>query len=235
MAEDKRTTAYDFVKKEIKNGRQAFVVCPLIDPSDKSGYKSVKEEYERLNQEIFPDIKIGLLHGKLKANDKTKIMEDFANNKISILVSTSVIEVGIDVPNATIMSIEGAERFGLAQLHQFRDRVGRDEFQSYCLLFTTDNSSGPSQKTQDRLEALVKYNDGFKLAEEDLKLRGAGEIYGTIQSGYPELKIASLFDYGLIKKAATAAEKIISLDPNLDKHPLIKTQLGNFEKDYHLE
>jgi len=235
VAENKRTTAYDFVKKEIKNGRQAFVVCPLIDPSDKSGYKSVKEEYERLNQEIFPDIKIGLLHGKLKANDKAKIMEDFANNKISILVSTSVIEVGIDVPNATIMIIEGAQRFGLAQLHQFRGRVGRDEFQSYCLLFTTDNSSGPSQKTQDRLEALVKYNDGFKLAEEDLKLRGAGEIYGTIQSGYPELKIASLFDYDLIKKAATAAEKIISLDPDLDKHPLIKAQLGDFEKDYHLE
>jgi ATP-dependent DNA helicase RecG len=161
-------------------------------------------------------------------------MRDFLNNKTQILVATSVIEVGIDVPNATIMMIEGAERFGLAQLHQFRGRVGRGEKQSYCFLFPqADNEN--NQKSQERLEALVKHQDGFLLAKEDLKLRGAGEIYGTIQSGYPELKIASLFDYEVIKQAQEEAEILIQQDPELKKYPLIRQKLKNSNDPIHLE
>ncbi len=232
VLEDKRQAAYQFAAKEIASGRQAFVICPLIDPSDKLGVKAVTLEHKKLDQEIFPDLSVGLLHGKLKAAEKEKIMREFQENKIKILVSTSVIEVGVDVPNATLMLIEGASRFGLSQLHQFRGRVGRDKYQSYCLLFPED---GASEQTLDRLEAMTKFNDGFALAQEDLKLRGSGEIYGTIQSGFPELRIASLYDYDLINRAKLAAEKIISSDPNLEKHPQLANKLTEFEKEIHLE
>ncbi|MFA5134153.1 MAG: ATP-dependent DNA helicase RecG, partial [Patescibacteria group bacterium] len=174
---EKRDGAYDFIQKEIKSGRQAFVICPLIDESDKLGVKSVTKEYERLKNEIFPEFKISFLHGKLKSDEKDAVMNGFKENKINILVSTSVIEVGVDIPNATIMMIEGAERFGFAQLHQFRGRVGRGEHQSYCLLFPTE---GEATK---RLLALEKINDGFRLAEIDLELRGPGQVYGKEQSG----------------------------------------------------
>jgi len=235
VSDEDRTKTYDFIAQEIKRGRQAFVICPLIDPSDKLGVKSVKEEQQKLDQEIFPDLTVGLLHGKMKGAEKETIMRDFLDNKIQILVATSVIEVGIDVPNATIMIIEGAERFGLAQLHQFRGRVGRDQYQSYCFLFPGLEGNTPNQKSHERLEALVKNNDGFLLAQEDLKLRGAGEIYGTIQSGYPEIKIASLFDHELIKQAQAEAITLIASDPKLEEHPLIKEQLGDFNKRIHLE
>jgi len=230
-----RAATYRFITQEIKRGRQVFVVCPLIDPSDKLGVKSVKEEHRKLDKEIFPDIAVGLLHGKMKSQDKENIMRDFLANKIKILVATSVVELGIDVPNASIMMIEGAERFGLAQLHQFRGRVGRDRYQSYCFLFPGPESDLQNKKSLTRLEALVEHQDGFLLAKEDLKLRGAGEIYGTIQSGYPEIKIASLFDYELIKQAQDEAEILISTDPELKDHPLIKAKLGNFNKQIHLE
>lgn len=235
IADQNRPATYKFIAQEIKKGRQAFVICPLIDPSDKLGVKSVKEEHQKLDKEIFPELSVGLLHGKMKGTEKEKIMRDFLDNKIQILVSTSVIEVGIDVPNASIMIIEGAERFGLAQLHQFRGRVGRDNHQSYCFLFSGQEGEAPNQKSLDRLEALVKYNDGFLLAKEDLKLRGAGEVYGTIQSGYPEIKIASLFDYELIKQAQDEAEILLNQDPTLKDHLLIKEKLGNFNRRVHLE
>lgn len=234
VTENERGKAYDFIRQEIEAGRQAFVICPLIDPSDRLGVKSVKEEHLRLDKEIFPELTVGLLHGRLKGADKEKIMRDFLDNKTQILVATSVIEVGIDVPNATIMMIEGAERFGLAQLHQFRGRVGRGEKQSYCFLFPqADNEN--NQKSQERLEALVKHQDGFLLAKEDLKLRGAGEIYGTIQSGYPELKIASLFDYEVIKQAQEEAKILIDQDPELKHYPLIKQKLKSSNEPIHLE
>jgi len=201
VEEINRDKAYQFTREQITVGRQAFVICPLIDPSDKLGVKSVTEVYERLSKDVFPDLRVKMLHGKLKADEKNQIMQDFYDKKYDILVSTSVIEVGIDVPNATIMMIEGADRFGLAQLHQFRGRVGRGEHQSYCLIFT-DNTS---QKTLERLKFFVSTKDGFALAEKDLQLRGAGDVYGVKQSGLPDLKLADLSDINLIKKVQDAA------------------------------
>jgi len=234
VTEDKRTAAYNFIRAQIKAGRQAFVICPLIDESDYLGVKSVKKEHEKLDKEIFPDLKIGLLHGRLKAQEKEKIMADFLDNKTPILVSTSVVEVGVDVPNATLMIIEGAERFGLAQLHQSRGRVGRSAQQSYCFLFPSSEEA-PSAKTLERLEALTKYHDGLALAKIDLRLRGAGETYGQAQSGFPELQIASLFDSENIKKAATEAAALIAADPELKKHPALKKRLDVWAGNIHLE
>ena len=231
VSHEKRHLAYDFVKQEIKKGRQIFIICPLIDPSDKLGVKSVKDEYEVLQKEIFPELSIGVLHGKMKSAEKEEVMRNFLENKINILVSTSVIEVGIDVPNATIMIIEGAERFGLAQLHQFRGRVGRSGNQSFCLLF----SGGEGSETMERLEALVNCNDGFALAEKDLTLRGPGEVWGTRQSGVLELKIASLLDFKLAKEAKEVAEEIIKKDPELENFPDLKEKLSEFEREVHLE
>jgi len=204
---DKRRQAYLFVEDQIKKGRQAFIICPLIDESDILEVKSAINEHKHLQEEIFPDLSVGLLHGKMKPKEKDEIMDKFKNQEINILVSTSVIEVGIDIPNATMMLIEGAERFGLAQLHQFRGRVGRSEYQSYCLLFP----SSPDKSIGQRLQAMVKYHDGFKLAEIDLKLRGMGEIYGTKQSGLPDLKMADFTDQKLLKKTRMWAEKVIGL------------------------
>ncbi|MBI4812651.1 ATP-dependent DNA helicase RecG [Candidatus Falkowbacteria bacterium] len=229
VSEEKREAAYEFMRKQVKEGRQVFVICPLIDISDKLGVKSVKEEFEKLDKFVFPEIKMGMLHGRLKSMEKEKIMSEFLENKIKILVSTSVVEVGVDVPNATIMMIEGADHFGLAQLHQFRGRVGRAGHQSYCFLLAESDASS----TLERLNALTRHNDGMTLAKIDLKFRGPGEVYGTLQKGFPELKIASLFDYELMKEAKEAAEKIIGL--GLGKWPMIKDKLGEFEKKIHLE
>jgi ATP-dependent DNA helicase RecG len=228
--ENNRSKAYQFIRDEVKNGRQVFVICPLIDPSDKLGVKSVTEEFKKLDKVVFPDLKIGLLHGKLKSAEKEKIMADFKANEIKILVSTSVIEVGIDIPNATIMMIEGADRFGLAQLHQFRGRVGRGEYQSYCLLFTENNS----QKTRERLEALVNSNDGFALAEYDLKFRGPGEVFGTRQSGLPELQVASLTDVDLINQSKEQAKEFFA-DHRIDNYPLLKQKMEQKGFTDHLE
>ncbi len=234
VKETERQKAYNFIREQIKSGRQIFVICPLIDESDNLETKSVKAEHKRLAEEIFPEFKIGLLHGKMKSADKDAVMKSFSNKEMDILVSTSVIEVGIDVPNASVILIEGAERFGLAQLHQFRGRVGRSEHQSYCLLFPSKEENN-SDKTMDRLGALEKYNDGFMLAKIDLKMRGAGEIYGDTQSGFPELQIASLFDYELIKKSAEEAAAIIKIDSDLRAHPLLREKLGEWEDKIHLE
>lgn len=231
VSEEKRNQAYNFIRTQIKQGRQAFVICPLIDPSDKLGVKSVTEEFEKLNKLIFPDLAIAILHGKLKTEEKEKIMSAFQRNEINVLVSTSVIEVGIDIPNATIMMIEGADRFGLAQLHQFRGRVGRDVHQSYCLLFSESNSAA----TSERLNALAKYHDGLTLAKIDLKHRGPGEVYGKAQKGFPELRIASLFDLELTQAAKSAAEKIIHSDPDLKDYPLLKEKYGEWNRNVHLE
>ena len=212
VPETKRQDAYRWIEDQVRKGRQTFVICPLIDESDfLEEVKSVINEYDHLSNHIFKDLKVGLLHGRLKQEEKDEIMEDFNNNNINILVSTSVIEVGIDVPNATIMIIEGSERFGLAQLHQFRGRVGRGEHQSYCFLFTNKLGTEGLQ----RLKAMEKHHSGFKLAEIDLSLRGPGEIYGVRQSGLPDLKMASLTDSELIARARRRAEEILRKDSNL--------------------
>jgi len=238
VAEEKRQQAYQFIRRQIKAGRQVFVICPLIDFSDKLGVKSVKEEYEKLDKQVFPDLEISFLHGRMKTKEKERIMQDFLANKIKILVSTSVVEVGVDVPNATIMMIEGAERFGLAQLHQFRGRVGRSEHQSYCFLFTSegrDPGISPSERSLKRLQALVDCNDGFTLAKMDLKFRGPGEVYGTAQKGFPELKIATLYDYQLMKQARDEAVRLINKDVNLTSWPELKEKLGEWARKAHLE
>ncbi|MFA5021876.1 MAG: ATP-dependent DNA helicase RecG [Patescibacteria group bacterium] len=224
-----RKQAYEFVRNQVKTGRQVFVICPLIDLSDKLGVKAVTDEFEKLKKEIFPDLRIEMLHGKLKPADKERIMANFLAKKSDILVATSVVEVGVDIPNASVMVIEGAERFGLAQLHQFRGRVGRSIYQSYCFLFTESQT----EKTKARLNALVTAKDGFELAELDLQFRGPGEIYGTIQSGFPEFKIAQLIDYDIIIKAKLAAEKVLAL--GLDKYPLLKQKMEQTNKAVHLE
>ncbi|MFA6255481.1 MAG: ATP-dependent DNA helicase RecG [Patescibacteria group bacterium] len=224
----KRQQTYNFIRDQIRDGRQAFVICPLIDLSDKLGVKAVTEEYEKLTKEVFPELKIAMLHGKLKAAQKEKIMADFLAKQSDILVSTSVVEVGVDVPNASVMLIEGADRFGLAQLHQFRGRVGRSNFQSYCFLF----SDNPSQKTKTRLQALISAKDGFELAELDLQLRGPGEIYGTVQSGLPVFRIAQLSDHELIVKTKNAAELVA---PHLEKYPILQEKINQLIKEVHLE
>lgn len=236
---------YEFIKTEVNKGHQAFIICPLIDVSDKLGAKSVKEEYEKLKKEVFPEIPMAILHGKMKSEEKDAIMEKFQNNEIKILISTSVVEVGIDIPNATIMLIEGAERFGLAQLHQFRGRVGRSEIQSYCFLHLSEKpeteennwllpNTKPSAITQ-RLEALQKYHDGLSLAKIDLKNRGSGNFYGTEQSGIMNFRFATLFDHEIIDEANKEIKKITSLDPNLEKHPNLLKKINSDIEKAHLE
>jgi ATP-dependent DNA helicase RecG len=223
-----RQKAYNFIKDQIKQKKQVFVICPLIDESEKLEVKSVTQEYEKLSQDIFPQFKIAMLHGKLKPKEKEEIMKKFKEGKTDILVSTSVVEVGIDVPNATVMMIEGADRFGLAQLHQFRGRIGRGTDQSYCFLFTDSTA----KKTHQRLKALLTCQNGFELAEKDLKIRGPGDFTGTRQWGLPDLTMASLDDLELIQQTRQAAKKV--LENNLF-NPILEEKLKEFQKIVHLE
>jgi len=220
---EKREAAYQFLEKEIKQGRQIFVICPLIEESDILGVKAATVEYEKLKK-IFSEFKVGLLHGKIKTKDKEKVMRDFKDKKFHILVSTAVVEVGVDVPNATVMMIEGAERFGLAQLHQFRGRVGRGEHKSYCLLFT----EGGRYDYSRRLQAMTKSNDGFFLAQKDLEIRGPGQLYGIMQHGFLDLKMASLTDFETIKKAQNEAKKIMK--KGLYNYPTLISRLKMLEQ-----
>ncbi len=229
VSEKQREKKYEFIKKEIAKGGQVFVVCPRIESDEKDAeMKNVEKEYEHLSKDIFPEFKLGMLHGKMTSKEKDKTMKDFRSKKFDILVSTSVIEVGIDIPNATVMMIEGSDRFGLAQLHQFRGRVGRGDQQSYCLLFTDSKS----KKTGERLEAMIKYDSGFKLSEIDLKLRGPGDFFGVRQWGLPDFAMNALKDIKGVKKAREAAEEMF---PQIQKYPLLKRRLEAFEENVHLE
>ncbi len=264
-----RNKAYDFIRAQVKKGRQAFVICPLIEiktednqyptclagrqvsniqpalpagryqisnlPCRQAGIKypasdkkSVLNEYQKLSKDIFSDLSVGYLHGRMRPKEKEETMQKFRERKTDILVSTSVVEVGMDIPNASVMMIEGAERFGLAQLHQFRGRVGRAEHQSYCLLFT-DTDASPAL---ERMKFFEKENDGFKLAAKDLEMRGPGEVYGTEQSGLMNLRLAKLTDRDIIKKAREAA-KMVSAD--LARYPLARRKFSQWEKGAHLE
>jgi len=203
---------YEFIRRQAANGRQAYVVCPLIEESDNLSVAAATEEYEHLSNHIFPDLKVGLLHGGLRSDDKERIMRTFRDGDIHVLVTTTVIEVGVDVHNATIMVIQGADRFGLSQLHQLRGRVGRGEHKSYCILMT-DTSSGDAVQ---RLKALQSTRDGFALAEKDLELRGPGDFLGTQQSGLPELRVATLTDLAVLEAARDEARRLVS-EPGFEK------------------
>lgn len=221
-----RERAYSFVRKQVTEGRQAFVICPLIEESEAIDAKAAVEEYERLRTQVYPDLRVGLIHGKLRPSDKEEVMNEFHDHRIDILVATSVVEVGIDVPNATVMLIEGADRFGLAQLHQFRGRVGRGAHQSYCLLLADKSGS----TSDDRLKIIETTQDGFKLAEADLLLRGPGEFFGTRQSGLPDLKVAQLTDVKLLEEARQVANQVFERDPELvlPEHQLLKKGMADF-------
>ena len=220
---EKREKAYQWITKQInEHGGQTFVICPLIEESETlATVKSAKTEFDRLKS-VFGGVRLGLLHGRMKAKEKNSALEDFRSNKIQILVATPVVEVGIDIPNATIMLIEAAERFGLSQLHQLRGRVGRGELQSYCLLFTQDQN----EQTLTRLKAMKTTHSGPILAELDLTLRGPGELFGTRQHGIPELKIARFSDSELISETRKAVSGLVSRDPNLSSFPLLREKLG---------
>ena len=210
---DDRSKAYNFIRKQVAEGRQAFVICPLIEESETLEARAAVAEHQRLSGDVFPTLRLGLLHGRMKAADKEDVMHAFKEGELDILVSTSVVEVGIDIPNATVMLVEAADRFGLSQLHQFRGRVGRGQHQSYCMLL----SENPSEYGQERLKAIEEINDGFALAEKDLELRGPGEFFGTRQSGLPDLKMAKLSDTRLLETARREARAIFQKDPALIK------------------
>ena len=219
-----RERLYSFLRREVKEGRQAFIVYPLVEESDKLDVGAAVEEHKRLSEEVFPDLRLALLHGRMSGSEKDEIMRAFAANDYQILVSTSVIEVGIDVPNASVIVIEDAERFGLAQLHQFRGRVGRGQHQSYCALV----SKADTPEAGERLQALADTNNGFALAEKDLELRGPGEFLGTKQSGLPELRIAHLSDVATLALAREAAQKLFEGDPDLREHSPLQKQVWRF-------
>ena len=209
----------NFIKVQLKEGRQAYIVCPLVEENEELDLKSVEKLYEKCKTETFPEYRVEYIHGKMKAKDKDDIMMRFKNREIDILISTTVIEVGVDVPNANIMVIEDAQRFGLAQLHQLRGRVGRGEYKSYCIL----KYEGKGETVRKRMKVMCDTNDGFIISEKDLELRGAGDFFGTMQHGLPEFKIANLFeDMQILKMAQEVAIKIIDKDPKLEKEENFK-------------
>ena len=207
-----RETAYRFMKKQVQEGRQCYVICPMVEESEKLEAENVMDYSSMLSEEMGDQIRVGCLHGRMKQQEKDEIMDSFGRNEIQILVSTTVVEVGIDVPNATVMLIENAERFGLAQLHQLRGRVGRGQYQSYCIFM----SPSKSKETKERLEILNHSNDGFFIAGEDLRLRGPGDLFGIRQSGILDFQTADVFqDAKLLQAAGTMAEEILAEDPEL--------------------
>lgn len=211
----------NFIREQIKDGRQAYIVCPLVEENEEMDLKSVEKLYEKYKKEVFPDYRVEYIHGKMKQKEKDEIMSTFKSGEIDVLISTTVIEVGVDVPNSNIMVIEDAERFGLAQLHQLRGRVGRGEYKSYCVL----KYEGKGEVVRKRMKVMCETNDGFIISEKDLELRGSGDFFGTMQHGLPEFKIANLFeDMPILKVVQNVSEKIISEDPKLeqDKNKLLK-------------
>lgn len=224
--ETAREKIYAFVRKEIESGRQAYVVCPLIEASEEGDLPSVEEVYEELAHGIFHGISCGLLHGRMKSAEKEAVMEGFYANKIKLLVSTTVIEVGVNVPNASILVVEHAERFGLAQLHQLRGRVGRGSHASYCILI-----AGRSASSQERLQIIERTNDGFQLAEEDLRLRGPGQFFGAMQHGLGDLRIADvLADMDLLLLARRAA--ITTLDDPAARSFVLPTLMRQYRAQF---
>jgi ATP-dependent DNA helicase RecG len=222
----RRDQAYEFIEKKLEEGRQAFIICPLVEESDKIEAKAATQEHERLQTEVFPSRRLALLHGRMKPKEKDEVMASFHRRDADVLVSTSVVEVGIDVPNATVMLVDGADRFGLSQLHQFRGRVGRGEHQSYCILLAEDAKG----VAFERMQIIQETHDGFRLAEEDLKIRGPGQFFGTRQSGMPDLRMAKLSDMDTLALAREQAKALFERDPSLSQpnHAPLKAALDNF-------
>lgn len=230
---DQRDNAYAIVRQEVKAGRQAFIICPLIEESEAIQARAATEEYERLSRLVFPDMSVGLLHGRVGHDERESVMHGFKTGEIDILVATSVIEVGIDIPNATVMLIDGADRFGLAQLHQFRGRVGRGEHPSQCLLL----SDSPGVSAHERIRILERTMDGFEIAEEDLRIRGAGEYMGTRQSGLNDLKQARLTDLDIMRMARQEAARLLEADPELKapEHAAIAERFNKYRAAHPVE
>lgn len=221
-----RPKAYSFIERQVREGRQAYVICPMVEESEGMEAENVLDYTGKLRENLSSDIRIEYLHGKMKAKEKNVVMEAFAQGAIQVLVSTTVVEVGVNVPNATVMMVENAERFGLAQLHQLRGRVGRGEYQSYCIFI-----QGNQEQVSKRLEILNKSNDGFYIAGEDLKLRGPGDLFGIRQSGDMEFKIGDIYnDSAILTKASEAADEILALDSELDleQHRFLKERMGSY-------
>jgi ATP-dependent DNA helicase RecG len=217
-----RLQAYDLMRREIAQGRQAYVVLPLVDESEKLDLKSAIAEYQELQENVFPEFQVGLLHGRMTAAEKDEAINRFRRNETQILVSTTVVEVGVDVPNASVMLIEHSDRFGLSQLHQLRGRVGRGAAQSFCLLM----SSSCSETARQRLKVLEQSQDGFFISEMDMRFRGPGEVLGTRQSGLPDFALASLVDdQEVLEQAREAAETAIARDETLSRWPLMQQEL----------
>ena len=214
-----RQRAYELVRSQVRLGRQAFVICPLIEESEKVIARSATAEFERLHDEVFPDLTMDLIHGRLKGKDE--VMQRFVAGEIQVLVATAVVEVGVDVPNATVMMIEGADRFGLAQLHQFRGRVGRGAAESYCLLLADD----PSESSLERLTLVMRIRDGFKLAEEDMRIRGMGELLGARQHGMSDEAMDALQQPVLLNEIRAEVDRVRETDPGFDRHPLLKAAI----------
>jgi ATP-dependent DNA helicase RecG len=225
-----REAAYDRIREEVAQGRRAFIVCPLIDPSDVLGVKSVEAEVRRLQSGPLRGLRVGMLHGKMPVKDKDARMQEFASGKSDVLVATTVVEVGVDVPEATVMMVEGAERFGLAQLHQLRGRVGRSSLQSYCLLVATDDGV-----PLDRLRVLERTNDGFAVAEEDLRLRGEGNLLGMQQSGQAMFTAARTDDLGLMSSAREISSELLKDDPELARYEDIRSRVLKLRETSHRE
>jgi ATP-dependent DNA helicase RecG len=231
-----RKNVYEKIREEIKNGRQCYVICPRIDEPDPDKekvlqLKSVKEEAKRLKKDVFKEFSIGIMHSKMKSDEKDKVMNDFKNGKIDILCSTSVVEVGVNVPNATMIIIEGAERFGLAQLHQLRGRVMRSSHKPYCFIFTENES----QKTFERLSALKNAKNGFELAEYDLKFRGSGELSGNKQWGVSDIAMESLRNIKMVELAKEQAKAMFEDENIFKKYPSLKSKIEKSHKEVHLE
>lgn len=229
-----RKTAYSFIKRQVAEGRQCYVICPMVEESETLEAENVLDYARTLQEELGDSIKVSHLHGKMKQKEKDAIMEAFGQNKIQVLVSTTVIEVGINVPNATVMMVENAERFGLAQLHQLRGRVGRGKHQSYCIFM----SASKTKETKERLDILNKTNDGFKIASEDLKLRGPGDLFGIRQSGILDFKLGDVFqDAKILQKASEAAVSLMHKDSKLElpENQNLKEYLQNYIKEGMLE
>jgi ATP-dependent DNA helicase RecG len=213
---DGRDRAYEIVRREVAAGRQAFVICPLIEELETLAVRSATAEAERLQKEVFPDLRLGLIHGRMK--EKDEVMRRFVAGDIQVLVATAVVEVGVDVPNATVMMIEGADRFGLAQLHQFRGRVGRGSARSYCLLLSDD----PSEAARSRLYLVARIHDGFQLAQEDMNRRGVGELLGARQHGLTDAAMDSLRHPALLDETRDEVRALTADDPELERHPALR-------------